>query len=82
MFIMRAALATVLLTAFPLHTASAQSKSAPLTNGDVIRLVMMRISDQTVIAVINEARTKQFDLTPTNDSPMAGTLRAKRRPGD
>jgi hypothetical protein len=55
MSIVRAVLATVLLAAFAVHSADAQSKFAPLTNGDIIRLVTMRVSDQTVIAVINEA---------------------------
>lgn len=54
----------VLLTAFFGHSASAQSRSTALTNADVIRLAAMGVSDQTVIAVIHEAKATRFDLSP------------------
>jgi hypothetical protein len=50
----------VLLTAFSVSSVSAQVST--LTNADVIHLVGMGVSDATVIAVINEAKTTQFDL--------------------
>jgi hypothetical protein len=51
-----------LLLAFRVQSASAQSPA--LTNTDVSRLVSMHVSDQTVIAVIREAKATQFDLKP------------------
>jgi hypothetical protein len=53
----------VLLTTCSVHSASAQSKLIALTNADVIRLLAMRVSDQTVIAVIKETSVTQFDLS-------------------
>jgi hypothetical protein len=53
----------VLLTTVSVHSASAQSKLIALTNADVIRLLAMRVSDQTVIAVIKETNVTQFDLS-------------------
>jgi hypothetical protein len=50
-----------LLMAFYAQSASAQLLA--LTNDDVTRLVAMRVSDQTVIAVIDEAQAKRFDLS-------------------
>jgi hypothetical protein len=50
-----------LLMAFSAQSASAQLLA--LTNDDVTRLVAMRVSDQTVIAVIDEAQSRQFDLS-------------------
>jgi hypothetical protein len=62
----------VLLTAFPVQSASAQAKLIALTNADVIRLVGMRVPDQTVIAVINGAKATQLDLSPGAVSELAG----------
>lgn len=53
-----------LLTALPVHSASAQSKLIPLRNADVVRLAALGVSDQTVIAVINGAKVTQLDLSP------------------
>jgi hypothetical protein len=50
-----------LLTALSVQSARAQSLA--LTNADVTRLVVMGVSDQTVIAVIHEALATQFDLS-------------------
>jgi hypothetical protein len=61
MAILRTLLATILLTAFSIHSASAQSPE--LTNADVTRLVAMGVSDETVIAVIKEAKATHFDLS-------------------
>lgn len=44
-------------------SASLSAQSVPITNADVIRLVMARVSDQTTAAVIREASTTQFDLS-------------------
>ena len=55
----RALLATVLL--FGISTVL-HAQSPTLTNTDVIRIVAMHVSDQTVIAVIHEATATQFDL--------------------
>jgi hypothetical protein len=51
-------------TALIAMTAAIHAQSPALTNADVSRLVAMRVSDQTVIAVIHEAKTTQFDLRP------------------
>ena len=59
----------VLLTAFFAQSASAQSPA--LTNADIARLVAMRVSDQTVIAVINETDVRQFDLGESAVSDLA-----------
>jgi hypothetical protein len=66
----------LLLTALFAHSASAQL--AALTNADVTRLVAMRVSDQTVIAVIHEAKAIQFDLSPpaVNDMAVSGVSTA------
>jgi hypothetical protein len=53
--------AAVLFMAFFVQSASAQRLA--LTNADVTRLVAMRVSDRTVIAVIHEAQATQFDLS-------------------
>ena len=52
----------VFVTAFLGYPASAQAPT--LTNADITRLVAMRVSDQTVIAVIQEAAATAFDLSP------------------
>jgi hypothetical protein len=52
----------VLLTVCSVHSGSAQVLA--FTNADVTRLVAMHVSDQTVIAVIHEAKATQFDLSP------------------
>jgi hypothetical protein len=52
----------MMVTAFFGGQASAQVPV--LTNEDVAHLVAMRVSDQTVIAVIREATATQFDLSP------------------
>jgi hypothetical protein len=64
--------------------ASAQAPA--LTNADITRLVAMRVSDQTVIAVIQEAAATQFDLSPravidlaVHEVPTA-VIAAMRRP--
>lgn len=54
----------VLLAAFFAQSAVAQPILTALTNADVTRLVAMRVSEQTVIAVIHEAESTQFDLSP------------------
>jgi hypothetical protein len=59
----RILLAPILLTACLVHSASAQSRSPALTNADVTRLAALHVSDQTVIAVINEANATHFDLS-------------------
>jgi hypothetical protein len=53
---------TVLMLPFCVQSASAQAPG--LTNEDVMRLVAMRVSDQTVTAVINEAKARRFNLSP------------------
>ena len=50
----------VLLTASSVHSVSAQAPA--LTNADVVHLVAMHVSDQTVIAVIHEATATHFDV--------------------
>ena len=67
----RAVLVTALLTAFPVHSVDAQSKLTPLTNADVFRLVTMRVSEQTVIAVIDEPKAKEFVLTTFADTELS-----------
>jgi hypothetical protein len=52
----------VLLLALLVRPAAAQPPA--LTNADVVRLVAMRVSGETVIAVIQEAATTRFDLSP------------------
>jgi hypothetical protein len=59
-YVLRTTLAA-LLTA--LSVQSARTQSIALTNADVTRLVVMGVSDQTVIAVIHEAQATQFDLS-------------------
>jgi hypothetical protein len=59
----------VLLTAFGVHSASAQVPT--MTNADVTRLVAMHVSEQTVIAVIHEAKATQFDLRPQTIGELA-----------
>src|SRR5580700_10762010 len=59
----------LLLTTFSVHSASAQVPA--MTNADVTRLVGMRVSDQTVIAVIHEAKATLFDLSPRAISELA-----------
>ena len=61
----------VLLTAFSVQSASAQVST--LTNADVVRLVAMHVSDQTVIAVIHEATATQFELSELAISYLAGS---------
>jgi hypothetical protein len=61
--------AAALLTGFGVQSASAQLFA--LTNADVTRLVAMRVSDQTVIAVIHEAQARQFDLSSRAVSELA-----------
>ena len=56
--------AAALLTLLFLPQATAQTASTALTNADVVHLVAIHVSDQTVIAVINEAKATQFDLSP------------------
>jgi hypothetical protein len=51
-----------LIALLPVPSVSAQSPA--LTNADVSRLVAMRVSDETVIAVIREAKAMQLDLRP------------------
>jgi hypothetical protein len=62
-------IAAALLALVSVQSASAQS--TPLTNTDVVRLVAMRVSDQTVIAVIHEANTTRFDLSAQALSNLA-----------
>jgi hypothetical protein len=57
----RPLLASVVLAAVCLSTA-VDAQSRALTNADVVRLVAMHVSDQTVIAVIHEVKETQFDL--------------------
>ena len=52
----------VVLLALLVRPAAAQPPA--LTNADVVRLVAMRVSGETVIAVIQEAATTRFDLSP------------------
>jgi len=52
----------VFLLALLVRPAGAQAPA--LTNADVVRLVAMRVSGETVIAVIQEAATTRFDLSP------------------
>lgn len=63
----------VLLTAFSVHSASSQVST--LTNADVIRFVAtMRMSEEVVIALINEAtagRATRFDLSPSAVTDLA-----------
>jgi hypothetical protein len=76
----------VLLTAFSVQSASAQPTLTALTNADVIRLVALRVSDQTVIAVINDAKITQFDLSASAVSELtvlgvaAPVIAAMRQP--
>jgi hypothetical protein len=60
----------VFLLASLVHPAAAQAPA--LTNADVVRLVAMRVSDQTVIAVVQEALATQFDLSPQAAIELAG----------
>ena len=60
----------VFLIALLAHPAGAQAPV--LTNADVVRLVAMRVSDQTVIAVVQEAVATQFDLSPQAAIELAG----------
>src|ERR1035437_3367653 len=66
----------VLLAVFSVHSATAQSPA--LINADVTHLVAMRVSDQTVIAVIHEAKATQFDFSPQaiSDLAVSGVLTA------
>jgi hypothetical protein len=63
----------VLLTAFSVHSASAQVSA--LTNADVIRYVTtMHMPDQVTINLINEAtvaKATQFDLSPAGVADLA-----------
>lgn len=74
------------MAAFTVQSASAQPKLTALTNADVVRLVAMRVSDQAVIAVVNEAKMTQFDLSPTAVSELrilgvaATVIAAMRQP--
>jgi len=60
----------VLLTGLLGQPAGAQVSG--LTNADIARLVAMRVSDQTVIAVIREAAATQFDLSSRAVVELAG----------
>jgi hypothetical protein len=60
----------IFLIALLSHPAEAQAPV--LTNADVVHLVAMRVSDQTVIAVVQEAVATQFDLSPQAASELAG----------
>jgi hypothetical protein len=60
------------LTAVSIQPAGAQAPM--LTNADVSRLVAMHVSEQTVIAVIQEATATQFDLSPRAVSELAAQL--------
>jgi hypothetical protein len=53
---------------------SASAQAPMLTNTDVTRLVAMHVSEQTMIAVIQEATATQFDLSPRAVSELAGQL--------
>ena len=74
-------LATTLIVTTTLH-----AQSPALTNADIARLVAMHVSDQTVIAVIHEAKLRQFDLNElavahlANSGVSAAVLAAMRQP--
>jgi len=60
----------VFLLVLLVRPAAAQAPA--LTNADVVRLVAMRVSDRTVIAVVQEALATQFDLSPEAAIELAG----------
>ena len=55
-------IAVLLMSALSVPSTGAQTRLATLTNADVTRLVALRVSDETVIAVINGAKITQLDL--------------------
>jgi hypothetical protein len=60
----------VFLVTILVRPASAQAPA--LTNADVVRLVALRVSAQTVITVVQEAVATQFDLSPQAAIELAG----------
>jgi hypothetical protein len=58
-----------LLSTLFVHPADAQPTA--LTNVDIIRLVTLHVSDETVISVIHEAKTTQFDVSSPAVTKMA-----------
>jgi hypothetical protein len=60
----------VFLVTILVRPAGAQAPM--LTNADVARLVALRVSDQTMIAVVREAVATQFDLSPQAAIELAG----------
>jgi hypothetical protein len=62
--------AAVILTGLFVQSASAQPTLTALTKADVVRLVALRVSDQTVLAVISDAQITQFDLSASAVSEL------------
>jgi hypothetical protein len=62
----------ILLIAAVCNPAEAQAPLPVLTNADVVHLVAMRVSDQTMIAVVQEAVATRFDLSPEAAIELAG----------
>jgi hypothetical protein len=64
-----ASFVAIIATSLLAQSASSAEQVPPtavqtaLSNADVARLVAMRVSDATVIAVINEAAIRAFDLS-------------------